>query len=63
MVPANMVALFFGHDPWGLLSAIVAVSSSILRVVGSVIGVNMLFLGILCAYRLVLVVARRHTAA
>lgn len=52
MVPANMVAFFFGDDPWGLLNAIFAVSSSILCVVGSAIAANMLFLGILCAYRL-----------
>jgi hypothetical protein len=62
MVPANMVAFFSGHSPWGFLSAIIAVSSSIRRVVGAAIAANMLFLCILCAYRLVLLLVRRLTA-
>ncbi len=49
---ANVVAFFFGRNPWGFLGTIVAFSSAILHVVGSAIAVSLFFLGILWALRL-----------
>jgi hypothetical protein len=52
MFLANIVAFFFGHNPWGFLGTIIAVSSVILHAVGSAIAVSLFFLGILWALRL-----------
>jgi hypothetical protein len=52
MFLANVVAFFFGHNPWGFLGTIVAVSSAILHAVGSAIALSLFFAGILLALRL-----------